>query len=749
MGIIVWIKYLCRLDKSKEIILRKSVHYEENAMFSTPEYEQKRQAVIDLSNRYIKSRDELWHTTNQQDGRSEADLQRLKIQIDLLKENKYLLAVVGESKSGKSAFINGLLKKKILPTGALQCTSSIIEILDTDNAQDKGETYLKVTYANGREEEETEIINIQEKLERIGAISPEYRHLPIVQLNQFLMEKNTEKVTDVDIQNLLSRTEENSLKKFLENPHDISDIKFKYLVREYLEEYCDLSEIPIQIVVGCPLGLQFKNLRLIDTPGVNARGGLKKATIKSIVNATAVIFIHSTQNIASESLEHFLKTDTPEHVLKNIFMFLTHKAYQTEDATNETLTEARNLFPQIAGEKIIAVDSILKRIYDEILEGKSPEELFKNADFKTLIAQYLIEYRGKEELIPSAIYKDSNFSNVERVLKDFSDQALIKQLCSLVSQIMDGYKEQYNIYEKETELINSKITKTPSQFDREIQVIQQTLQDYLGTIDKFCTTRGREYTGLNSTVYVEFSKIKTLYLQLLDRASDENSIRKHILDFNNDCERQVLSRIGMLNIEYMNEMEKVGAEYKEIHSINPPKISLEDVASKARERAYEMKTIPGDKAGRAAKGAAAGVLYGALVGFASAGPIGALIGGIAGGGVAGTREYLDGNPASTQREFNEQKYKEALVSEAKILVDSIAAAMVTNMADSFNEYNKSFQQRLGEVVIQRQKAYDELKDKKKEAEEQQKEIELLSSKLRSVDNEIEFCSRLKENLSYN
>ena len=41
---------------------------------------------------------------------------------------KFLLAIVGEVKAGKSTFINALLGEAILPYDALQATSEIVEI---------------------------------------------------------------------------------------------------------------------------------------------------------------------------------------------------------------------------------------------------------------------------------------------------------------------------------------------------------------------------------------------------------------------------------------------------------------------------------------------------------------------------------------------------------------------------------------------------------------------------------------------
>ena len=56
----------------------------------------------------------------------------LKQRVENVKENKYKIAVTGEVKSGKSTFINALLKKEILPSDVLQTTSAIVEIFKSE-----------------------------------------------------------------------------------------------------------------------------------------------------------------------------------------------------------------------------------------------------------------------------------------------------------------------------------------------------------------------------------------------------------------------------------------------------------------------------------------------------------------------------------------------------------------------------------------------------------------------------------------
>ena len=705
-------------------------------MFLSAQYEEKRQTVIDLFNRYSENRKKLKECVGLQDTLSKDDLEILHGQISALKSNKYLLAVVGESKSGKSAFINALLKKPLLPTGTLQCTSGIIEIIDTDNKQDNGKIYLKIKYANNSEEEEIDLSNIQDKLQEVAAIPEKYRQLPIVQLNQYLTSRKPENINDQNIEELLSWTEEHSSKPFLENPHKLSETDFRYAIKNYLDEYKDLSKIPIEITVGCPLGFEFTRLRIVDTPGVNARGGLRKATINFIVDASAVIFIHPIKNIASLSLEEFIKTAIPKHVQDNIFMFLTHKALSTEKDVQATLEEARNLFSDIKENRIIAVDSMLKRISDELLTGKSPRTLREDEEIKKLIDTYIVEYESDEERIQNAILKDSNFETIEDALRDFSERALEKQLDSIVIQIKAGYDEQKKIYQDEVYLRNEKIERKPEDFNSEIDSLKNSLELYRETLYSFGVSKRNKYTGTGSDIEEIFSVLKDDYLILLDSANDEDSIRKYLLDFGKECDKKIALQTNKLNREFTQKMNELGVEFKKNHNINVPKIDPTNILEKARKSAFETVTIPGNKALYAARDGAAGGLYGAVYGFAFGGPPGALIGALTVGTVTATQGYLAGTRSKTEKQFSEKRYKDSSVNEAKAIISDVSSKMVETIGELFDEYQKEFQEKLKIIIKERLNAYETLKTKKKEAEKLFQEIENIQTNIEELDRDL-------------
>lgn len=97
-------------------------------------FNEKRQAVLDACERYLDARGDT------HDG---VDLDWLKARMKRAREGRYLLAVVGEAKAGKSTLINALLREPVLPTGVLQSSNAVVKILKADDK------YVKVEYADG------------------------------------------------------------------------------------------------------------------------------------------------------------------------------------------------------------------------------------------------------------------------------------------------------------------------------------------------------------------------------------------------------------------------------------------------------------------------------------------------------------------------------------------------------------------------------------------------------------------------
>ncbi|MGC2235676.1 MAG: dynamin family protein [Pyrinomonadaceae bacterium] len=712
-------------------------------MFTSDNFEQSRQAVIDLFARYDKNREQFKESLGHYDAIAEGDIKDLRNEVEKLKENKYLLAIVGESKAGKSMFINALLKKQILPTGVLQCTSGIIEIIDTAKQENGKKVYLKVKYANNSSEiktiyeHESETAPIQEHLRKNAALSPDYRDLPIFLLNQCLTEDKPNEITDEYAENLLKGIRLDSIE---DNPRERSKEEFLELMKKYLLEYKDLSKIPIEITVGYPLGYNFAQMRLVDTPGVNARGRVEDMTIQYVNEANAAIFIHVLKNIASTSFKEFMQT-VPEKAKENLFLFLTHKSQLKEKDVEETVKEAYLLFSEIKPERIVAVDSLLKQVSSELEAGASVAQILENEDYDIAISRYERKYRDDLDKLKNVISEASNFNIIENLLQKFSERALAGQLSYVAKLIEKGYRDQHETYLQSINLLQNKITQSPAEFEKEINMIIQLLENYRQSLNEFSRKQRNNYTGVKSEVFKEgSSKLKNEFTPLVSVSTTEQMARKHFTDFYDRYKTEISYYADRLKEEYEKQMERLSIEYNSKYDISIPQISLEDIANKASENAYDEIIIKGDKKDRAKKGAFAGATLGAASG-AVFGPWGVLLGGLAGAAVGAASEWLEGQGDTSEKRHNPEKYLNSYITEAVILISEVSNKMTENIGKLFELYNKDFLDKLGARIDERQRAYEELKKKKMETEELIEEIDSLKSNNETVVNQLIFTEK--------
>ena len=152
----------------------------------------------------------------------DASLSSLAKQAENIRQDKFLLMIVGEAKSGKSTFINAYLGEEILPMDVKQCTSSIVEIR-------YGEKFiLRATYADDRvlifEDEQ----QIKDFLTANAALDDNYRDIPVSTINiEILMHKKDKRVLESEIvdllkgikaENIYGLPEDESLKQISDTP---------------------------------------------------------------------------------------------------------------------------------------------------------------------------------------------------------------------------------------------------------------------------------------------------------------------------------------------------------------------------------------------------------------------------------------------------------------------------------------------------------------------------------------------------
>ena len=124
----------------------------------------------------------------------DSSLELLVEQVENIRQDRFLLMVVGEAKSGKSTFINAYLGEEILPMDVKQCTSAIVEIR-------YGEKFtLTATYADGTSDTIDNEQQIKEFLATNAAMDDNYRDIPISAINfEILMKYKDRGIPDAVI----------------------------------------------------------------------------------------------------------------------------------------------------------------------------------------------------------------------------------------------------------------------------------------------------------------------------------------------------------------------------------------------------------------------------------------------------------------------------------------------------------------------------------------------------------------------
>jgi GTPase SAR1 family protein len=368
----------------------------------------------------------------------------LKLKFENLKRKKFLLAVMGEVKAGKSTFINALLGKEILPTGIGQTTSAIIEIFKSQ------EEFVRVTFADGHVEEmrddpETpDIDEAVEYLKKLASISEETRSLPVIQLNDFLIKKYSRKkkravFTENELHELISEVS-------VFNLYDIPMIEFERQIKEYLQRNISLSEIPAEVSIGYPLEWEFENLVLVDTPGVNACGGIENITYDFIERANGIIYLHNAPPIESKTLSSLIKETIASKNKDCTMLVLSNTAKLKPDDRNLLLEEARKIFTWFNQDNFFAVDSLTELYKNQFIGNdlakvdvdKIIRSRKENRFFRCQTAYIWEESNGNANIFRDLIEKQANFKDLKSRINFFSEQAGIMQLKELIEIAEDN-----------------------------------------------------------------------------------------------------------------------------------------------------------------------------------------------------------------------------------------------------------------------------------------------------------------------
>lgn len=457
-------------------------------------------------------------------GEEERVIESIRKLAEDIKNDKFKLMVLGEAKSGKSTFINAYLGVNLLPTGILQCTSSIIKIKYGEKLK------LIATKGDNNFIEYKEIDKIQRFLKENGAINEKYRDIPVDLINyEIFFKKNGEKIYEKEIDEFINGI-------MSEKEPGTDDEKYKKLIKEYIsskkdEEWKNLiKEISIEYPFESD---DMRGIEIIDSPGVNAIGGLGSITEDYIKNVNAIIFLHSVEvPIESKALQELIIKNSINR--DTSFLVLTKAGKLSSKNLEEKFNEAYKYYQNIINkEQILAVDSLLRLYRIEIKNSKKTfEELCEYIDENensidpAITACFSRTTKNLEDLIKK-IENKSNFLYLSKIVDKFGRKSFYLLAKDFLKTMEEFYKRISSKLEQDKgildiidpKIIQEKISKIIAEIEEKEDIANIKVQ----AID-------REYNSIiNEKIKCEMEK----YSRSMNEMVSFEELEKHFFYFRN------------------------------------------------------------------------------------------------------------------------------------------------------------------------------------------------------------------------
>ena len=461
-------------------------------------------------------------------------LAQLQRDVENIRNDIFRLMIVGEAKSGKSTFINAYLGKEILPMDVKQCTSSIVEIR-------YGKNYaLKATYADDRVKTFTEEAEIEKFLRENAALDDEYRDIPVGTINlQLIIPNKGKRISQSEINELLRMIADDNLYKLPQNVYnqkvlnyiDAKNPRWQDLVKKIEIEYPFEDE-------------DLKGIQIVDTPGVGAEGRVGEITDKYIANANAVMFLKPLvgATLETNSFKNFLKKVGKDRASDAMFLILTRAANENLYNVARIHEEAYKQFPNINKKQIIHLDSKVEMFRNKA-KSMTEEELQKFMDEKMKEAEWYNEQirnlsekemhdfmdehkdvdildsflvmpwclsRYQREPYLQKLAELSNFKEIDIALNQFARKAqyillgeALGRMLTILDKIQSELKENIKHYQEKAQ--------NPAELECKLLNAEQVLKDLQLKINVTVTRISQKYKDMGGIIDSSVAQIMEEY----------------------------------------------------------------------------------------------------------------------------------------------------------------------------------------------------------------------------------------------
>lgn len=430
-------------------------------------------------------------------------LKDIRGKAEKVKADRFNIMIAGESKSGKSTFINAYLGVELLPMDVKQCTSAIVEIK-------WGEKFsVKATYADGRIEEISGDDEVRAFLKKNAALDDEHRDIPVPTINSEILVKSGLRARAKGTAIVIRKDEIEAMLKAPEvigaNIHNLPDYNERIIA--YINSKKDTwQDIVTKIEIFFPFGEELRGIEIIDSPGVCARGGVAEITAKYIEEADAIIFLKPVigQSLESTQFSQFMENVSVERNKNALFLVLTHIATKNEADLRRLEEEANKQFSaKLDKRNILFVDSKAELyakkfagVDDVMLELRKLNSEGTLDDFVTKAYTETNGLFGDGDIndFIKKLQEKSRFEHIYRSLEVFGRKAHYILLASLLTSIENLYAKLWSDLSSNIDLYRSK-AEDPKELAKKIGVLKNELEEIENMIYKGVNQEARRFRG--------------------------------------------------------------------------------------------------------------------------------------------------------------------------------------------------------------------------------------------------------------
>ena len=424
----------------------------------------------------------------------------MKIQAQKIKDEEFVLMVLGEAKSGKSTFINAYLGTEVVPMDVRQCTSAIIKI------RHGGDFCLLARTADGGQTRVRGPKDIREFLEKHAALSDDYRQIPVSTINsELLLPARGKPIPESEISAFLQAERGN-------NFYNLNEDTYNNLIRQYIrQEQQNWAKIITEIEIECPLPEAMRGITIIDSPGTGANGSVGRIAEEYLVHANAVIFVKalSGQALESTSFMNFFHNGCKEKQKDSLFLTFTRTADSSKQEIARLREQAVELYcKDIDEEKLLFVDSKIQLVLNHCRALGTAERMEKFArkahyiQLMSFVENIECEYRRQK----------SRFSELLNVTKEnLRDPAALERA---IHDKKEEIKKIYNKIRKGVDEIHNEYTDTLNGNGIVHHAAEELKNEYAKKLKNFSDLPEHEISDQT------FQQMKTMTFDVIERAKD-------------------------------------------------------------------------------------------------------------------------------------------------------------------------------------------------------------------------------------